>query len=312
LCGDGPTLRGTITGLVQADFVGVGSVAVSYVASHRHGVAQSFLRRLANPELAEIAAEDVAVAVAHPDDETIGCGAQLSRLKEVTVIVVTDGAPRDSSDSDAEQAARQYATVRRRELGKALAIPGIPEEAVHRLDIPDQGATQRLPEIVRWLAEIFRTRNIRLVLTHAYEGSHPDHDSTAFAVHAAAKLVARTGATLAIIEMPFYFDGPSGLVTQQFTPVDDLPEVGIRLTEAEQIVKRKMFASHWTQRDVLALFATDMERFRDAPAYDFTKAPFGRDERWYGEERFGMTGTRWLSLVGRALTELDLKEGSWA
>lgn len=282
------------------------------IASRGHATSQRFLRRLANSERAEIAAEGVAVAVAHPDDETIGCGAQLRRLTDATVIVVTDGAPRNGSVSEAEEAARRYAAVRHRELAEALAISGIPEEAIHRLDIPDQGATQRLPEIIRWLAEIFRSRRIGLVLTHAYEGGHPDHDSTAFAVHAAAKLVSRTGTTVAVIEMPFYFDGPSGLVTQQFTPVGGLPEVVIRLTEAEQTVKRKMLAAHRTQQDVLALFATDMERFRDAPAYDFTKAPFGRGERWYGEERFGMTGIRWLSLVGRALAELNLEEGSWA
>lgn len=279
---------------------------MSPVARRRCGAAQRFLRCLSSSERSEISAEDVLVIVAHPDDETIGCGAQFVRLKGVSVIVVTDGAPRDGMDTDAKKvAARQYATVRRRELAEALAIPGIPEEAVCCLDVPDQEAAQRLAEIIRRLAEILRFRKTRLVLTHAYEGGHPDHDSTSFAVHAATELAGRTGLTVAVVEMPFYFDGPSGLVVQQFTPVDGLLEVAIRLTEAEQAVKRKMFAAHRTQRNVLALFATDIERFRDAPAYDFTKAPFGRNERWYTEEKFGMTGTRWLSLVARARTELD-------
>ncbi len=37
----------------------------------------------------------VLVVVAHPDDETIGAGALLARLRDVRVVHVTDGAPRD-------------------------------------------------------------------------------------------------------------------------------------------------------------------------------------------------------------------------
>ena len=35
------------------------------------------------------------VLVAHPDDETAGCGALLQRMDEPIIVFATDGAPRD-------------------------------------------------------------------------------------------------------------------------------------------------------------------------------------------------------------------------
>jgi hypothetical protein len=45
-----------------------------------------------------IDARQIAARAAHPDDETIGCGAQLPRLSGITIVTVTDGAARDLVD----------------------------------------------------------------------------------------------------------------------------------------------------------------------------------------------------------------------
>src|SRR5438045_805682 len=43
----------------------------------------------------------VMIVVAHPDDETIGMGAQLCRFRDALLLQVTDGAPRDGRDAAA-------------------------------------------------------------------------------------------------------------------------------------------------------------------------------------------------------------------
>src|SRR5690242_9330196 len=64
----------------------------------------------------------VAVVVAHPDDETLGLGARLARLRDFKLIHLTDGAPRDMRDARREGFSDrdEYAAARARELDRAL------------------------------------------------------------------------------------------------------------------------------------------------------------------------------------------------
>ena len=50
-----------------------------------------------------------------------------------------------------------------------------------------------------------------LVLTHAYEGGHPDHDAVAFAVSGGGAARGSDAADTTVVEMPFYHAGPGGL-----------------------------------------------------------------------------------------------------
>jgi LmbE family N-acetylglucosaminyl deacetylase len=52
------------------------------------------------------------------------------------------------------------------------------------LGIPDQAASLGLAGLARRLAVQLAASGAEVVVTHAYEGGHPDHDATAFAVHA--------------------------------------------------------------------------------------------------------------------------------
>src|SRR6185436_20427168 len=73
-----------------------------------------------------LAADDhVVLVVAHPDDETIGCGAHLSRwAAALTIVHVTDGSPSDDGDAKAAgcASANDYAALRQRELVCAMQV----------------------------------------------------------------------------------------------------------------------------------------------------------------------------------------------
>jgi LmbE family N-acetylglucosaminyl deacetylase len=196
---------------------GVGRAAQDGVSCARDDGAEAaaFLDLVASPDRPQITAR-VAIVLAHPDDETIGCGALLRRLLDAGLVLVTDGAPRGGDD--ARNAGftdwGAYAGARRSELVEALRLAGLGPDRLTSLDIPDQAASFDLAGLARRLVPIVTSAEI--VLTHSYEGGHPDHDATAFAVHAAATLAGPSAAR--IVEMPFYRAGPDGWVLGQFAP----------------------------------------------------------------------------------------------
>src|SRR4029079_1057965 len=97
------------------------------------------------------------------------------------------------------------------------AIAGVPVERQIMLGFADQSATHGLAQLSAMLAGALIARNITTVVTHAYEGGHPDHDAVAFAVQAAARLLQQRGHQLAVIEMPLYrIDLESDGVTSSF------------------------------------------------------------------------------------------------
>lgn len=269
--------------------------------------ADAFLDLLAKPGRPPITDGDVVVAVAHPDDESIGCGAQLARIENLAVVVVTDGAPRPRGGSVVRrpELPETYATIRRQELVTALALAGIPEAWLIRFGVADQQAALHLVEITHRLNALFARRATRFVLTHAYEGGHPDHDAVAFAVHAAVRLRRLRGHSISIVEMPYYSESPSGPIVQRFSSDAGRSEITLHLNEHERTVKRRMFAAHQSQQRTLAQFAQDIERFRRASHYDFTRLP-SSGNLFYEKQDWGMTGARWLELADDALKQLAL------
>ncbi|HEX8166994.1 MAG TPA: PIG-L family deacetylase [Beijerinckiaceae bacterium] len=252
-------------------------------------------------------AKTVALVTAHPDDETIGAGALLPRLSGVTVVLATDGAPRDGGDAGrlGFESAAAYAFARACEFERVMMLAGVPVADRFCLGLPDQEAAMNLPRLARALARLFHERDTEVVLTHSYEGGHPDHDAVAFAVHAAVELRRREGRDIAVVEMPFYhLDGEEWAV-QRFVPASGAPEAALVLDERDRAVKLEMLATHRTQGETLGRFGLDAERFRPAPAYDFKALPNG-GRLLYERHGWGMTGSRWLKLAAAASAELGL------
>src|SRR5579864_6181498 len=95
--------------------------------------------------------------VAHPDDETIGASAALSRLPRSVVVYLTDGAPHDprlwSSPSSSRE---EYARTRLEEARAALALTGISGRRIFGLGAADQDAIYEVPVLVEQLIQIVR------------------------------------------------------------------------------------------------------------------------------------------------------------
>jgi N-acetylglucosamine malate deacetylase 2 len=241
----------------------------------------------------------ILVVVAHPDDETIGCGALLRRFPHALVVLVTDGAPHSMADAYrlGFPSREAYAAARSAEVASALAVAGVPPTRILGFGVPDQGAAFLLEALVQRLEALLP--HVPVVLTHAFEGGHPDHDAVSFVVHAACARIRRTGSGPNIVEMPFYRASGTEWALQDFAPVDGAAEVCVDLCRDEQRVKNQMIAAYVSQRDVLGRFRLDRECFRIAPAYDFQRLPNG-GSLLYERYDWGMNGQTWLQLVARA------------
>ncbi len=242
------------------------------------------------------------VLVAHPDDETLGASALLAALGPAAHVVhVTDGAPRAMGDAEhAGCATREaYAALRREECAAALALAGLGASQHESLGVVDQEAWRDLAGLARRVRALVERLRPALLVTHPYEGGHPDHDATAFAAHAACALTAADGGGRdgagppALVEQTSYHaspdpDAPDQLVTGAFLVVPGAgPVTTVVLGDGERARKAAMLAAYASQARVLAQFPVGVERFRRAPAYDFTRPPAAAI--WY--ERLGWAVT---------------------
>lgn len=217
------------------------------------------------PEEAEALFARPLVIVAHPDDETLGAGALLQRAKHPGIVFCTDGAPADPQFWHPYNSRDQYREVRRLEAQRALEEARVSE--VFWLPVPDQGLHLELPLALQRLASITRDFAPSALVTHAYEGGHPDHDSCALLVTGLG-----TQLELPVWEFPLYHRSAEGFRAQSFSTPGG-PALQLDVSGAELDTKRRMAEAYASQTAMLEVFDLGVERFRRMSAYDFRQPP---------------------------------------
>jgi LmbE family N-acetylglucosaminyl deacetylase len=246
------------------------------------------------------------VIVAHPADEVVGAGCLISKLVDVTVLHVTDGAPRDMQDAKAAgfDALSDYARARREECLAALAIANVPEDHVVDFEITDQRASACLTDLTKKIATFLQQSAADIVVTHAYEGGHPDHDATAFATHAALRLLKQNGFKPPVLfEMGLHPSEDFKAKVPDFLPGPERETTTLLLDDRAKELKLRMFACFETQRESLEASPIGPEKFRQPLAYDFSFPP--QDGKLHYEKfAWAPTHDEWQSLACDALANL--------
>lgn len=213
------------------------------------------------------------VLVAHPDDEAAGCGVLLQRMRDPMVLFATDGAPRDDYFWRQFGSRQAYAATRRAEAREAVAIVGVRHFeflAVPHTGEPfvDQELYLAIPDALRALEAVLERRRPEALLTLAYEGGHPDHDTCNFL---ASVMVRRRG--LPVFEMALYHRSDDGSSVHQEFRLPNEREIIVEPTPEELDRKHRMLAAYVSQHLTLDFFTSDVERFRPLVAYDYSHPP---------------------------------------
>ena len=227
------------------------------------------------------------VVVAHPDDEAVACAALLQRVREPYVLFCTDGGPLDPWFWNRYGSREAYSLLRQKEAREALDQVGVTEVEFLKTRlgelIIDQQLFEHLPDAVPAVSDVVRRVNPDALLTIAYEGSHPDHDSCNFIT----SLIAREQ-HLPAWEMPIepLFRKVERRWQTFLSPAQ--PAVTLRPTAQEIARKRRALDAYASQGTFGSIAEVD-ETFRPLPKYDYTRRPH-QDELNYESWQWSMTG----------------------
>ncbi len=130
----------------------------------------------------------VLVVAAHPDDETLGAGVLLHRLRhlgvDVRVVFTTNGRGLDWKTPVRQQHAT--AICRLREAQSALGTLGLSPDVIDGLGFPDRGLHRYLSCAWKDISDCLASVSPHFVVTHGLEGGHRDHDVTSLIVQLVA------------------------------------------------------------------------------------------------------------------------------
>jgi N-acetylglucosamine malate deacetylase 2 len=251
----------------------------------------------------------VLVLAAHPDDETIGASCVLGRVSECAVIYLTDGAPRNSRwRSPHVNGSREfYACVRAEEAASALALVGVPAVRIMFLGAVDQEAIHEVQRLLEDFIHAVQRIQPSFIITHPYEGGHPDHDTAALVARLALRSSGqRLGSTPELLEMTSYHAVDGRRVSGEFLSWPGVStrqeQVILKLSPPERASKARMLGCYVSQWHVLSEFPLEPEGLRVAPLYNFSQPPH-HGPLWYECLQWPLTGHRWRELASAAVAQ---------
>jgi N-acetylglucosamine malate deacetylase 2 len=218
------------------------------------------------------------LVVAHSDDEIIAAGVRMLREPlAFHVLHVTDSAPElplywERAGCSSRE---DYAAKRIRESTAALAICGVDQSQWSMVEgIRDQETMLFVHRVVASIIDHCQRLRPEVLLTHAFEGGHPDHDACALACRLAMDEMDKSPWKPDLFEAPFYHHAHGQLTAGQFIHKEPALESDtIQPTAAELHLKRGMLACFETQKLVLERFEGASENVRRAPRYNFLQRP---------------------------------------
>jgi LmbE family N-acetylglucosaminyl deacetylase len=195
--------------------------------------------------------------MAHPEDALLGAWSVVSALPRSRVVIATRGA-----------CERLAAALRTGDAELAFARAGLPRERLECLGFEAMDLVRRLPELREALRERLALAAPAWVITHAFEGGHPDHDATAAAAHLA---LARVRGAPLLVEVPCAHAADGRALGGRFLDAAPGGEVEVALGPTLRAAKAHALAAH--RAPGLDGHVLGCERFRPAPAYAFDRAP---------------------------------------
>lgn len=249
-----------------------------------------------------IKAKRAAIVVAHPDDEILSLGSQLSEFKNMLMVHVTDGV-----SSNYRPSRERRVKMRLSELDSALTAVGAVSFDRKFLHVVDQEVINSVSTLAYDLVPMLR--GCEVVITHPYEGGHPDHDACSLLVYAACSLIEASNNKAPVrAEFASYHMRQSKLVAGEFWgPASS--ELVIRLDEAKQKIKRAALNFFSSAQPIISKFPISTERVRFAPRYEFSAPPPPIETQYdVCGKNWRIDGRRWRKYAKAMLHNLNLCE----